>query len=491
METFWEQIGQLKQLLANQRVLSCAALGAAACRIAFGWALSFARAEITLPFSWPTVHLIVVFGELATWAFFSITYRRGVSTRNHPAVIISAFSSLLLGATGVFLCVQPIITSQNVLSIIGCLLVGIGRAGTMVLWLELFSSLAPRPFVLSISFVYVFDLMAYWVLGHTDHLAALLVSLAFTSGALLIFVCMFSNKAINPSSHTQKRSPVLPMRTLFWCTAFSLAYGLGSSYTGLGNSSMSMHLGYALPALLLILFMFLLPRHFDLRSIFVLSMLLMVVGLLTIVFLGSQVETSQLLMSAALASVYILTFTIACSKARSMGVSPVPDCSALLFFSSLAIQAAKAIGDFAVANGMIQIVTWALIAIVIMGCVFVSRESTYLDLPDNPFPTDASTKTAQEKDRKQELRSGWRETASQLAHDHKLTERENAVYMLLLGGRSIQQISERLFIAPSTVRVHASKVYEKFGVHTRHEFNSLVIGNMLPDKEHVRQKVNR
>ena len=50
-----------------------------------------------------------------------------------------------------------------------------------------------------------------------------------------------------------------------------------------------------------------------------------------------------------------------------------------------------------------------------------------------------------------------------------LTEREFAVFRLLLDDASTKEISEALFIAPSTVRAHTSRIYEKFGVHSRAE----------------------
>ena len=57
-----------------------------------------------------------------------------------------------------------------------------------------------------------------------------------------------------------------------------------------------------------------------------------------------------------------------------------------------------------------------------------------------------------------------------LAQDFGLSKRETSVYALLLEDKTNAEIAEELFIAPSTVRAHISRIYEKFDVHTRQEF---------------------
>ncbi|WP_262492914.1 response regulator transcription factor [Microscilla marina] len=45
-----------------------------------------------------------------------------------------------------------------------------------------------------------------------------------------------------------------------------------------------------------------------------------------------------------------------------------------------------------------------------------------------------------------------------------LTSREKEVLRLIVNGRTTPQISEKLFIAPSTVETHRRKLIEKLGV---------------------------
>ena len=67
------------------------------------------------------------------------------------------------------------------------------------------------------------------------------------------------------------------------------------------------------------------------------------------------------------------------------------------------------------------------------------------------------------------------EPQKQKISNYKLTKREEEIVGLLLKGFTYQKISEQLFISLSTVKTHASNIYKKTGVKTRHELTSLLI----------------
>lgn len=56
-----------------------------------------------------------------------------------------------------------------------------------------------------------------------------------------------------------------------------------------------------------------------------------------------------------------------------------------------------------------------------------------------------------------------------LAAERGLTEREAEVLLMLVEGRTYQQICQTLLLSPNTVKTHARHVYGKLGVHTRAE----------------------
>lgn len=55
-----------------------------------------------------------------------------------------------------------------------------------------------------------------------------------------------------------------------------------------------------------------------------------------------------------------------------------------------------------------------------------------------------------------------------------LTKRERELSLLLIQGKSYQEISDELNISMPTVKTHASNIYKKCGVNSRHELTTLI-----------------
>ena len=64
-----------------------------------------------------------------------------------------------------------------------------------------------------------------------------------------------------------------------------------------------------------------------------------------------------------------------------------------------------------------------------------------------------------------------------MAAAHGLTPRETEVFLLLAQGRSRRFICDELFIADGTASTYVSRVYDKFGVHSKQELLSVVLAN--------------
>ena len=82
-------------------------------------------------------------------------------------------------------------------------------------------------------------------------------------------------------------------------------------------------------------------------------------------------------------------------------------------------------------------------------------------------------------DQQGSLETMLRETADEeiirnLGKKYGLTPRETQVFVLLGQGRSVPYISDKLFIARSTIETHAKHIYQKMGVHSRQELIDLV-----------------
>ncbi len=69
--------------------------------------------------------------------------------------------------------------------------------------------------------------------------------------------------------------------------------------------------------------------------------------------------------------------------------------------------------------------------------------------------------------------AGGRDALAEIAANAGLTPREAEVAALLIEGRSLPVIQEKLSISEGTVRTHAKHIYEKTGVHTKQELIDL------------------
>ena len=65
-------------------------------------------------------------------------------------------------------------------------------------------------------------------------------------------------------------------------------------------------------------------------------------------------------------------------------------------------------------------------------------------------------------------------TLMPLAAQRGLTDKETSVFLLLASGKTTQEVAGELYLASSTVRVHASRIYQKLDVHSREEFDELI-----------------
>jgi DNA-binding CsgD family transcriptional regulator len=59
--------------------------------------------------------------------------------------------------------------------------------------------------------------------------------------------------------------------------------------------------------------------------------------------------------------------------------------------------------------------------------------------------------------------------------NYSLSEREKEIAKLLVDGKTYKQISEDLFISLPTVKTHASNIYKKCGVKSRHQLTTLMM----------------
>jgi DNA-binding CsgD family transcriptional regulator len=65
---------------------------------------------------------------------------------------------------------------------------------------------------------------------------------------------------------------------------------------------------------------------------------------------------------------------------------------------------------------------------------------------------------------------------TELTMEYHTSERENELIDLILQGLSRNEIGERLFISPNTVKTHTTNIYRKIGISSRRELFALFYG---------------
>ena len=61
-----------------------------------------------------------------------------------------------------------------------------------------------------------------------------------------------------------------------------------------------------------------------------------------------------------------------------------------------------------------------------------------------------------------------------VAGEYGLSNREEEVLVHIMQGNSIQEVADKLFISPGTVKTHINHIYRKMGVTRRYELKRIV-----------------
>lgn len=246
-------------------------------------------------------------------------------------------------------------------------------------------------------------------------------------------------------------------RLLLWIVVLSIAFGIGESITNMGYSTAYSKLGMALPELTVLLGLWLLPRRFDIGIFSKATLALVLVGLVGAFFSHASMWAPQVTLSASNESLQMFALMIACFVAHQRHCSSAYYCALIMGCMTLPIRLGLILGQ-----ALAPSANWFYVAVLVL----VALSGIAL-LREDKFDRQLHLDYVADTDNNERL--------VQLSLEHGLSKREQSVFLLLAQGSGYDEISESLFIAPSTVRAHASRIYEKFGTHTRKEFEDALM----------------
>ena len=258
----------------------------------------------------------------------------------------------------------------------------------------------------------------------------------------------------NAAYLTLKRD-IVPPGLLVLVSILSLSFGIGDSITGMGHSTVYSKMGMGLPELCALLGLLLIPARFDFSLFFKATVVLVALGLGGILFPGELLGFGQTLMSAADESLQLFALILACCVSRSREVSSAGYTALIMGCVTLFIRLGIFVGALLAGNaGLLYGVS---LGMVVLAAAFILR----LGSVDGQMHLDLEAQPSNE-------------LLMDYARSKGLSKREATVFLLLMKGLDYGEIGEELFIAPSTVRAHVSRIFEKCGVHGRAELDQSV-----------------
>lgn len=468
MSSCWETLNRALDKASRFQPLALAAIGCSQCRLVIWWAFMLARNsdwEISTPFS---MHQAIDAGELAAYIIFiaistksAVLHVRGnlplyPSVIGLMSIIGLSVSSLSYSAIQVF--APPFFCGLGLSSIM-----------LFLLWCEFLSTLIPCEALIAFIISELIRDIVWFTFSEISITFGNIFCGASMVVSTLILVMAYRSK---PDTSTLLRLPsrsALPARPLLWCAAFAFAYGLGDSSTGIALTSLAHTLGMMALLIAVIASLVCLRESFSLDYLRQATFVFMTIGLLLALTIPSSSRLAQGLMSAANEALLLFSVTSSCLFARARSTSAVFYCGLLRMCTLLCANAGSYCGSLAITRGVqsspLLVVALALIVLA-TSVAFRSTDAFAQDIASFTS-TNTSTDTT-------ERTATTLPSIERLANRYHLTGKEKEVLVMLDEGKTPAVISETLFIAPSTVRVHITNIYKKLGVHSHADFSDFI-----------------
>lgn len=257
-----------------------------------------------------------------------------------------------------------------------------------------------------------------------------------------------------------------------WVAAFALSYGAGDGITSLAYSTWSTRIGMAVTEGLILTGTIFFAKRFDFTILQKFTLLFMVVGLLATFANFHDVAVGQVLLSIGNESYLCMAYATAWSVSYRLRIPALRPCAVVLGVNvtmlSIGLTLVQSMGNITALEPLRALVPGIFILGAIAASFLSFGKNTYAigtngggepkrdDATSSPQPADGTS------------------TVSNLASRGGLSNRESVILGYLARGLSAPEIADELFLAPSTIRAHTSRIYQKLNIHSRRELNALL-----------------
>lgn len=441
-----------------------AGIGMGIYRCAHEWPLWFnatvSHVAISPLFSGDVFFLFVDIGKVVGLVVYLVLCYSRDKHRKSEALLVLPSALIVAG------CVAPLLFTLGfdlgeTLTGASLFMIGVGAGMLFAQWIEFCGYLPPVKVIqiFAISFAVRFLLLPV-ITGIDALLSALIIMCLAGVSFVQISFCFSKILVVEDRPRESQGVRALSgygMLFLFVCV-FAFAYGMGGNATQLSHSPLETGLGNVLPSLVILVLAFKMGDRFDRTILYAIALPLMTAGLIGIEFLGLNLSFSQVLVSAAYSTFDLLVYTMICSNAyQSRTSAMLPG----VYIRVLAlISADLAIGMMRL-NPSWNSSIFTTVAIIASLAVGIALFLPILGNRRDFYRYESSNKESERK------------RLEDVALGVGLSPREMTVFQLLVMGRSSTEISDELFISNGAVRAHCSRIYDKFGVHSRKDFDAL------------------
>lgn len=342
------------------------------------------------------------------------------------------------------------------------------------LWVDLYALLNPvRVAYLNAVAIILAQALIFIVEGNElPRVLAVLATIPFLT-AILYIVAAHKGEKENPPAKITKARFLFPYKAVLFIAVYSLAYGIAA----VDASVISARYIAVVPAAIVLLFVFLNTKRFNISIMIRMALPLMLSGFLLISFIPGELHViSSFMLYSGFATMEMLLLLMVCTISYSSGTSAIWLFGVLGGTQFLMRAVGTMVGGFAMGSlGDAQYTVLniaAIVAVVLVSLTLMSEKSLFSfwgakaqseteggsDEAGGDSPSDSSL----------EIR------LNTLSASHALTDRETEVLYLVVKGKTNNQIARDMFISIGTVKAHLYHIYQKLGIHTRKELFALL-----------------
>lgn len=295
---------------------------------------------------------------------------------------------------------------------------------------------------------------------------------------LPVFAVALIHGAHGAIPETDRQKASFPQFTMPWklyavVAAFTFVYGLNLHALSAGAGRHS-SLSTAIVAGVVFAAAYLFPRRLDVSKLWRAPLPIMLCGVLLIPtegLFGQVVSSYCISMSFTLMRFIVMLIILDMVKRTGAPVLPLMAVNASLQTFSLLGEKGSDLLAATVGEGAAGVASGVVACILLVAAffaIFSERELNSRWGVQVLSPESGSLGDAQARD------SALASRCDYLVATYRLTSREEEVLHELARGKDTADIARDLMIAPGTLRAHTRHIYEKLGIHTRRELETLV-----------------